>query len=97
MEITRKELALFSDRFMDKLDQIESGIKQILESRTVLDGETLVSTRDLCRMLDVHERTLFNYREKGILHGIVIERKIYYRMSEIKALMKQTIEQQTNF
>ena len=96
MEITREELMLFTDRIMDKLELIENGIKQILESRNVLDGETLVSTRDLCRMLDLNERTLFNYREKGILHGIVIERKIYYRMSEIKALMKRIIEQQTN-
>ena len=87
---------LFSDRVMDKLDQIENGVKQILESRNVLDGETLVSTRDLCRMLDLNERTLFNYRDKGILHGIAIERKIYYRMSEIKTLMKKIIEQQTN-
>lgn len=46
-----------------------------------------IENKELACRLNLSLRTLQTYRERGILGFSVIERKIYYKISEIQALI----------
>lgn len=62
--------------------------------RIVLNQEWLDS-QDVCLLLRIDKRTLQNYKNKGILGYSKINRKNYFKASEVKKLLKTTAENGT--
>ena len=52
------------------------------------DGDELLDNVDLCKLLNVTDRTLARYRSKKLIKYYIIDRRIYYRSSEVREFMK---------
>ncbi|MDH6306740.1 hypothetical protein M2459_001974 [Parabacteroides sp. PF5-5] len=91
MEILDKKSTEITS-FFTGLDELLDTIGQALKSRTPhLNGEKLLSNRDICRMLHVSFRTLQDWRDTGKIPFIQIKGKILYKESEILNLVENNI------
>ena len=68
-------------------------IKQHVKGTAVLesssDEEMWIGTQDVCKIMGVSERTLQNYRSKGIIDYRHCGKFCRYRLSEVKSLKAQ--------
>ena len=55
---------------------------------TSICGDELLDNVDLCKLLNVTDRTLARYRSKKLIKYYIIDRRIYYRSSEVREFMK---------
>lgn len=47
-----------------------------------------LDNQDVCLMLDISKKTLLVYKDKGLLPFTRLNRKIYYKKSDVQALLK---------
>jgi hypothetical protein len=75
--------------FFTSLDELLDSVSQALKNRTPhLNGEKILTNKDVCRMLHISSRTLQDWRDTGIIPFIRIKGKILYRESEILRLLE---------
>lgn len=78
--------------FFSALDELLDTIGQALKSRTPhLNGEKLLSNRDVCQMLHVSSRTLQDWRDTGKIPFIQIKGKILYKQSEVLKWLENNV------
>lgn len=53
-----------------------------------------VETADLCRRLGTTRRTLYRWREQGLLHPSRLGNRLYYDLEEVDALIRSNIVQE---
>jgi len=71
-----------------KLENLENEfIKMIKKTSTPL-SDTWLDNEDVCHLLKISKRTLQNYREENVIPYSQIKHKIYYRASDIDAILK---------
>lgn len=58
-------------------------------SKPLLNGELYLDNRDMARLLKISERSLHDYRNRGVLPFYKIEGKILYKQSEILKLLEE--------
>ena len=56
----------------------------------------LLTTEELCKMLDISVRTAQNYRDKSIIPYLKVGRKIYYEPEEVLAALESAGETHLN-
>jgi hypothetical protein len=85
MEVITIQLEAFKE-IMSKLDNIQRKVQKISNRKKALENE-MIDTFEACRILKVCRRTLERYR---ISHGLAytkINRRIFYKVSDIEKLM----------
>ena len=76
--------------FFAELDELLDTIQQILKNRTPhLNGEKILSNRDVCKMLHVSSRTLQDWQDTGKIPFIQVKGKILYKESEVLRWLEQ--------
>ena len=88
---------------MDVIDKKSPEIKDILKmaedlhkkfmyykeiSKPLLNGELYLDNRDMTRLLKISERSLHDYRDRGVIPFYKVEGKILYKQSEILKLLE---------
>ena len=68
----------------------------LLEFTQKQDLPVLLTTEELCKMLDISVRTAQNYRDKSIIPYLKVGRKIYYRPEEVLAALESAGETHLN-
>lgn len=88
MDIIGIERKIF-EKMLSTLKELQEETKQITQQykRLLLSKEWLDS-QDVCVLLRIDNRTLQNYKKKGVLGCSKINHKNYFKTSEIKALLK---------
>lgn len=86
--ITRTELDSMYNSIIDRLDEINRKISTPQAVDLPAD-ETLISGNHVCQMLNISIRTLRRYREKKLITGIQIERRMFYRIGAVRELVRQ--------
>lgn len=77
---------LSSQQYQDllkRLDQIQSEVSNKQKSTV----DTFVDTQEFIQIMNVSKRTAQSWRDEGIISFSQIGSKIYYRMSDVQALL----------
>lgn len=78
------------DLFFSVLDELSNIIQQAMKNRKPhLNGEKLLSNRDIYQQLHISSRTLQDWRDNGKIPFIQIKGKILYKESEISKWLEQ--------
>ena len=76
---------------VEGFDRIEKKLDRMNRLKDCLDGDTLLDSCDLAQLLDVTQRTIARYREKGLIRYYQTDEngKNFYRSSEIREFLQQ--------
>lgn len=77
------------DSFKKKLERITSLVPKTPSTNTLFIEQEWIEGKELAASLNLPPRRLQHLRESGKLSFSTIGKKIYYRISEVKALLEQ--------
>lgn len=83
-EILEELRKLIASRF----DEIEKKLDKSMKIKIVMDGDKLLDNQDLCLLLGITKRSLARYRQKKLIRYYQIDRKTYYKASEVQEFLK---------
>jgi hypothetical protein len=75
-------------QFTSRLDGIEKKIDRLVKIKDVMDGDNLLDNQDMCLLLGITKRSLARYRQKKLIRYYQIDRKTYYKASEVQEFLK---------
>ncbi|WP_199117797.1 helix-turn-helix domain-containing protein [Pedobacter sp. ASV28] len=90
MNIDRMEFMAWMERIMERFDILGERLNQAQTNCNALDGEVLLDSQDLFRMLKVSNRSLQRYRSSGRLPYYTISGKLYYKLSDVHHFMRES-------
>lgn len=78
------------------LDEMKNELRELLEmteSATkkytpIFKEEKWLDNQEVCLMMDITKRTLQTYKDKGLLPYSKLNRKNYYKRSDVQALLE---------
>ena len=76
---------------MKQLQELHKEVKEIKE--TIKPEDRFLTRKEVKELLQISYTTIHNWQKQGILHGVHIGNKIYYKFSDIQALLnKKSLE-----
>ncbi|WP_035650660.1 helix-turn-helix domain-containing protein [Flavobacterium sp. ASV13] len=90
MNIDRMEFTAWMDRIMERFDILMEAVSTSKNQHTAVDGEELLDNQDIMQMLKISPRSLQRYRSSGKLPYYTISGKIYYKLSDIHQLVRES-------
>ncbi len=88
MEITVLDIQILKT-LNKELKEVSNLILEITKPYKALQQATKwLDQQETCQLLNITKRTLQTYRSKGILGATQINRKTYFRLSEVELLMQ---------
>ncbi|SHM90349.1 helix-turn-helix domain-containing protein [Flavobacterium chilense] len=78
------------------LDGMKKELKELLEMTksatekyvSIFNEEKWLDNQEVCLMMSITKRTLQTYKDKGLLSYSRLNRKNYYKLSDVKALLE---------
>lgn len=96
MYIDEDNFEKWMEKLSKKLSDIGKDLKSLINTDKVFDkDEKLLDNQDLAFMLKCSYRTLQRYRSNGVLPYALLGHKIYYRVADIRAFVKENCDFQT--
>ncbi|NDW17967.1 DNA-binding protein [Dysgonomonas sp. 216] len=80
-----EEVQSFTNQLAEIMESIEFSLKN---SKPLLDGEHYLGNKEVCRILNISQRTLQDYRDKGVISFYKLEGKILFKESDILKLLE---------
>lgn len=87
MEVITIEKKAFEEMKTD-FEELVSQAKALTERFKKPMSEQWLDAQDVCTILDVSKRTLQAYKDKGLLPAAKINRKNYFKASDVQELLK---------
>jgi hypothetical protein len=86
------------------LDRINNELKSLLELTEnattkyiqIFKAEKWLDNQEVCLMMNITKRTLQTYKDKGLLPYSKLNRKNYYKLSDVQALLEARQSYNTN-
>ena len=86
------------------LDGMKNGLKALLELTenatmkyiSIFKEEKWLDNQEVCLMMKITKRTLQTYKDKGLLPYSKLNRKNYYKLSDVQALLEAGQPYNTN-
>ncbi|ODS89346.1 MAG: DNA-binding protein [Chryseobacterium sp. SCN 40-13] len=86
------------------LDRINNELKSLLELTEnattkyiqIFKEEKWLDNQEVCLMMNITKRTLQTYKDKGLLPYSKLNRKNYYKLSDVQALLEARQSYNTN-
>ena len=72
----------------DSVTQLRREIMN-LNGRKTLSDDPLLPHREVLHLLDIKERQLRRYRDNGWIKAVVIQRRLFFRTSEVRNLIEK--------
>lgn len=76
-------------KIMERFDKVDEKLDMKAQVVHPLDGDKLLDNQDMCFLLGVCKRTMARYRQKKLVAFYKIDRKIFYKASEVQAFLKK--------
>jgi hypothetical protein len=73
---------------ISRLDGIEKKLDRLNRIKDAMEGDKLLDNQDLCLLLGITKRSLARYRQKKLIRYYRIDRKTYYKASEVQEFLK---------
>lgn len=77
-------------QIMQRFDRIDDCLERLSRKKECFDGDTLLNNFDMCKLLNVTKRTLARYRQKKLVKYYMIDRKVYYKATEVQEFLKRS-------
>lgn len=90
MNIDRMEFLAWMERLITRLDMVVDNINELHKNRNAIDGEELLDNQDILQMLKISNRSLQRYRSNGKLPYYTISGKLYYKLSDVHQLIRDS-------
>jgi len=91
MNIDRMEFLAWMQRIMDRLDILYDKFRTAEQQMNAIDGDELLDNQDILQMLKISNRSLQRYRSSGKLPYYTISGKLYYRLSDVHQLVRESV------
>jgi len=75
------------NRILERIDRVAQELQEYVKQTANPMVEKWIDNADACRILKVSFRSLQNYRDNGVLPFSTIGGKIYYKASDIEAVL----------
>jgi DNA-binding transcriptional MerR regulator len=72
-----------------RFDRVEKKLDRMIRVKDVMDGDELLDNQDICLLLGITKRTLASYRQRKMIPYYQVDRKTYYRSSDVKDFLKR--------
>lgn len=96
MQIDRMEFLAWMERLTTRLDMLVDNIHELQNKRNAIDGEELLDNQDILQMLKISNRSLQRYRSMGKLPYYTISGKLYYKLSDVHQLIRDSLSSPLN-
>jgi len=73
---------------ISRFDEVEKKLDRLSNIKDAMDGDKLLDNQDLCLLLGITKRSLARYRQKKLIRYYQIDRKTYYKASEVQEFLK---------
>jgi hypothetical protein len=89
------EIAVLDIQILKKLQreikEVSNLIKEMTSPYKALQQATKwLDQQEVCQLLNISKRTLQTYRAKGIIGATQINRKTYFKLSDVELFMQRT-------
>ena len=71
------------------LNAIDKKLDRIIRIKNALDGDQLLDNQDLCMLFGLTKRSIARYRNKKLIRYYQVDRKVFYKASEIQEFLKK--------
>jgi len=71
-----------------RFDAVEKKLDRLSTTKEAMEGDKLLDNQDLCLLLGITKRSLARYRQKKIIRYYQVDRKTYYKASEVQEFLK---------
>ena len=86
------------------LDGMKNGLRELLDMTEnavrkytpIFKEEKWLDNQEVCLMMNITKRTLQTYKDKGLLPYSKLNRKNYYKRSDVQALLEAGLPYNTN-
>ncbi|MEC4115079.1 helix-turn-helix domain-containing protein [Myroides pelagicus] len=96
MNVNQVEFLSWMDRITKKIDTLSQSITQLPITKLSSDGEQLLDNKDVLDILKISNRSLQRYRSNKTLPYYKIQGKVYYKLSDITAIINQSLSKPIN-
>ncbi|MGH1517099.1 helix-turn-helix domain-containing protein [Chryseobacterium sp. JK1] len=90
MNIDRSEFLIWMERIMERFNILSEHIKDKSNQKRSIDGEELIDNQDVLQILKISSRTLQRYRSSGRIPYYTISGKLYYKLSDVHQLIRDS-------
>ena len=90
MNIDRTEFISWMERIMTRFDILSEKLKENENELNSIDGEQLLDNQDVLQLLKISARSLQRYRSNGRLPYYTISGKLYYKLSDVHQLIRDS-------
>ena len=88
MNIDRAEFISWMERIMTRFDILSEKLKE--NELNSIDGEQLLDNQDVLQLLKISSRSLQRYRSDKKLPYYTISGKLYYKLSDVHQLIRDS-------
>ena len=78
------------ERIMIRFDILSEKLKENENELNSIDGEQLLDNQDVLQLLKISARSLQRYRSDGRLPYYTISGKLYYKLSDVHQLIRDS-------
>ncbi|UTG62131.1 helix-turn-helix domain-containing protein [Elizabethkingia anophelis] len=91
MNIERTEFIAWMERIMERFDILKEQMLNNQSRFIEIDGEQLLDNQDVLQLLKISSRSLQRYRTDKKLPYYTISGKLYYKLSDVHQLIRQSL------
>lgn len=91
MNIERTEFIAWMDRIMERFDILKEQVLKNQSRFIEIDGEQLLDNQDVLQLLKISSRSLQRYRTDKKLPYYTISGKLYYKLSDVHQLIRESL------
>lgn len=95
MNIDRIEFIAWMERIMTRFDILSEKVKENQNQLITVDGEQLLDNQDVLQMLKISSRSLQRYRSDKKLPYYTISGKLYYKLSDVHQLIRDSFNKRS--
>lgn len=74
---------------IERFEKIERMLERMNKLKECMEGDTLLDNYDMCQLLGITKRTLARYRQKKLVTYYMIDKRTYYKASEVENFLNQ--------
>lgn len=93
MNIDRAEFISWMERIMTRFDILSEKLKEGENELNSIDGEQLLDNQDVLQLLKISSRSLQRYRSDNKLPYYTISGKLYYKLSDVHQLIRDSFSE----
>jgi len=73
---------------LSSFNAIDKKLDRMIKIKDALDGDKLLDNQDMCLLLGITKHSLARYRSKKLIRYYQIDRKVFYKASEVQEFLK---------